>query len=499
MLKFALNYAREGFYIFPLKPGAKTPLTTHGVKDATRDEGTIKRWWKLWPNANIGVATGSKSGVMIVDLDSSEALLWAGKNLPTSPIRVRTGKGEQWYFKSSPEIKNSVSELAPGVDIRNEGGYGILPPSLNPNGKRYAWISKAPLRDLPDFPKSLCVTAPAVVTYNEPGWISKALEEMKIGNIDNTLVRVLGRLRRDGYAMADAISLLRDAATRAGATAGHLEAKANHIWAAYPQQPEIGEAVQSVGLQEFLEEKEHVEWIVPSLIAKKSIGFVAGLPETLKTWLLLDLAVECCRKIGASTWLRSIPVSPVTVLFIDQERFKGETQRRFAALIAGKGLTSLDLSNLHVKCGSSIKVNNDQSYEAFKQELRDLRPDLVLVDSFATFHTVSENDRMEIQKVLDRIKCLRDEIGCSFVFINHENKLAFDDIRDGQDVNYSRMAGSIGIPAAAETVFVVRKIDENKSIVYHAKSTLGPKQQPFTVEITDTDNGGVRVGVVGNA
>jgi hypothetical protein len=39
------------------------------VKDATFDPKQIKAWWEKWPQANIGVATGAKSGIVVIDVD----------------------------------------------------------------------------------------------------------------------------------------------------------------------------------------------------------------------------------------------------------------------------------------------------------------------------------------------------------------------------------------------------------------------------------------------
>ena len=71
MLEHALKYAALGWKIFPLAPGQKTPITAHGVKDATSDPEQIRRWWTDWPTANIGLACGSESGVYVIDVDIS--------------------------------------------------------------------------------------------------------------------------------------------------------------------------------------------------------------------------------------------------------------------------------------------------------------------------------------------------------------------------------------------------------------------------------------------
>ena len=90
MLDWALEYARAGFRVLPVhtirngacscggmkgcKPG-KHPianLVRHGSKDATTDENIIRAWWHRVPDANIAVATGKESGLVVIDIDGPE-------------------------------------------------------------------------------------------------------------------------------------------------------------------------------------------------------------------------------------------------------------------------------------------------------------------------------------------------------------------------------------------------------------------------------------------
>src|SRR5690349_18840931 len=81
----AMAYAARGWPIMPLwwplaadacacgrpdcaKPG-KHPLSRHGLKDASTDPAVIERWWSRWPDANVGIRTGSASGLLVVDID----------------------------------------------------------------------------------------------------------------------------------------------------------------------------------------------------------------------------------------------------------------------------------------------------------------------------------------------------------------------------------------------------------------------------------------------
>lgn len=144
-LAAALAYAKRGWMVFPLKPGEKTPLTPNGFKDATTNENIIVRWWDRWPDANIGIATGPESGIWVLDIDAPDgdkslgALESELATLPRTLEQVTGGGGKQLFFRwPAREIRNRQG-LRPGIDVRGNGGYVVVPPSLHPCGKRYEW------------------------------------------------------------------------------------------------------------------------------------------------------------------------------------------------------------------------------------------------------------------------------------------------------------------------------------------------------------------------
>lgn len=161
MRAVALYYARAGWAVFPIASRAKNPLTEHGLHDASRDGEQITRWWQRWPQANVGIATGEVSGILVVDVDlkvkkdgtiedgekTLAALVAEHEVLPSVP-EVRTKKGRHLYFAHDARLKNSVSRLE-GIDIRTTGGYVVAPPSIHPDGHVYAWTPGASPRERP--------------------------------------------------------------------------------------------------------------------------------------------------------------------------------------------------------------------------------------------------------------------------------------------------------------------------------------------------------------
>jgi len=140
----AIERGRAGFAVFPCWPRGKTPLTTNGHLDATRDEASICALWRRWPNANIGVATGAPSGLIVVDVDGDEgerllARLEEQFAMLPPTAESTTGKGRHLWFELPEGCGKAPCSKGGGLDIRADGGYTIAPPSVHPNGKRYEW------------------------------------------------------------------------------------------------------------------------------------------------------------------------------------------------------------------------------------------------------------------------------------------------------------------------------------------------------------------------
>lgn len=145
LLEVALIYADLGWPVFPCKPRGKTPITEHGLKDASTDLDQIGAWWDRTPDANVAIATGVAFDVLDVDvLERDEVGNVIGTPLDAwlpndSPLiagpTVATGKGAHVYFATTG-IGNRAGVI-PGVDWRGQGGYVIAPPSVHPNGAIY--------------------------------------------------------------------------------------------------------------------------------------------------------------------------------------------------------------------------------------------------------------------------------------------------------------------------------------------------------------------------
>lgn len=136
----ALWYANRGHLVFPLKPGAKTPATRNGFKDASTDPDKIKHWWGTCPTYNIGLVTGHLFDVIDIDGDqgfaSYEHMIAQG-HMPAPIGIVETPRGAHRYIR--PTGDGCAAGILPGIDYRGHGGYVVAPPSINENGIEYRW------------------------------------------------------------------------------------------------------------------------------------------------------------------------------------------------------------------------------------------------------------------------------------------------------------------------------------------------------------------------
>lgn len=269
-LRAALAYAANGWAVFPVNgviggrcgcgardcssPG-KHPLTRHGLKQATTDAGVVEAWWKRWPQANVAIATGSASGIVVIDVDlpagssSLNRLGDQGHELPET-LTVRTGSGgiHLYYGTPAAPLSNAAGRLPgiecelPGVDLRAAGGYVVAPPSLHVSGTRYRWVSdEVILARAPTWLRVSKLGSPARLEVGPTpaggsstryglAALESELEQLRrapVGARNHTLNRAafcLGQLIAGGeLAEAEVVESLRGGALALGLTAREIE------------------------------------------------------------------------------------------------------------------------------------------------------------------------------------------------------------------------------------------------------------------------------------
>jgi hypothetical protein len=145
----ALAYLARGWSVIPIEAGGKRPLTAwleFQGRLAARAE--VEHWFDRWPEANVGIVTGAVSGLIVVDVDerhggvrSLAALESEHGPMPHTITAATGGGGRHLYFAHPGRFVHNRVGLAPGIDLRGDGGCVVAPPSLHPSGRRYSWLS----------------------------------------------------------------------------------------------------------------------------------------------------------------------------------------------------------------------------------------------------------------------------------------------------------------------------------------------------------------------
>ena len=221
LVNAALAYGRRGWRVLPVhtirrdrrctcgraacdSPG-KHPKLTNWPTLATTDADVIRRWWQWWLTANVGIATGT--GLLGLDVDGdvgAESLATLEHRhglLQDTPRSLTGGGGLHYLFTVETVVANKV-RIAPGLDIRGDGGLIVAPPSLHVRGQRYGWDLAAHPDETPvaPAPRSLLalIATSSCRRAGPPG------EELRIGlhTRNHRLFRLACAWRRQGIGQA---------------------------------------------------------------------------------------------------------------------------------------------------------------------------------------------------------------------------------------------------------------------------------------------------------
>ena len=169
-LDAARHLLREGFLPLPIVPNRKIPLEKKWTTAPIPTDADLKRWFGATSKNNIGIRTGDRSGIAVIDIDprhsgdeSWDALIAKYGSISDTPIAMTPSGGMHIYFAlpNGISVGNSVCKLGPGVDVRGNGGQVLCAPSVI-DGKAYQWDggeppTRAALAEIPEWLRLLII------------------------------------------------------------------------------------------------------------------------------------------------------------------------------------------------------------------------------------------------------------------------------------------------------------------------------------------------------
>jgi len=206
-LAAALQFAHFHWSVIPIRARDKRPLIKwleYQRRLATQNE--INEWYQKWATANVGIVTGMISGLVVLDIDprhggEQSLTQWenAYEQLPLT-LEARTGGGgRHLYFKHPGGVIHNRVGIAPGIDLRGDGGCVVAPPSIHGSGEAYTWVSghepgKVALAELPGWLLRLVRSESKTPGPGLGHWRQLTKEGVTEGARNNTIASLSGHL-----------------------------------------------------------------------------------------------------------------------------------------------------------------------------------------------------------------------------------------------------------------------------------------------------------------
>lgn len=528
-LKAALIYRSKGWCVFPVRPPdtprkpGKPYIKWRGLQKKLPSESLVRHWWEQWPDASIALLCGSVSDLIVVDIDPRNGGAEAGKHpLKQSPMVCNSGGGGAHYYYGFPldqaEVSTQVNAKSKdperkGRDVKADGSYVILPPSVHKSGKRYTWRRTGPLISAPSWalePSSVGISEPD----EAPPWITSLLRDgTEQGNRNDDTAKLGGYLAgkgipRDiatGIIEAWLISTDTDRESGGGFGPDEVEVTLKSVYDT-ERRKKKNEARRSkvkgkarsddddlflvVRQTEFMEKygNQQVKWIVDKWLPDSTVGFIISPPGGYKSWLTFELA-QCVA--GGHKFLGEFDTKITgPVLVVQQEDFAGQTADRNALVLMSKfGLKPPTFNKgvldfpvvpdvpVYYHPERRLKFRDKEVVGRLEEFVAKVRPKLMIVDPF---YMASDLDEYGLKCIpdLEVLKDWRDEYGLSTLIVHHTRKAAAFGRKEAWGTGF--------LDAFSETLWHVRRPeDENEVAIrryFKSEGTLPYVKVSFDID-----------------
>ena len=491
---WASYYASRGWPILPLhaveggrcscgeascrSPG-KHPRSQHGVKDASIEAQQIDDWWKRWPGANVGIATGAVSNLVVVDIDprngGNESYAQLKLDFPgviTELVKVSSGSGgTHVYFQHPGGHLPCRANVRPGIDVRADGGYIVAPPSSHMSGARYLFTTNN-VCEVPLLPAALrsFLAPPAQAQQCGDQSPKISLDSLHVADPIKTLIHdgkpqgqrseaifaVVRAMIKAGHSDDEIVAVLMDPAhglsekprdrgepwLRSEIKRGREKPDQDSPVPAPPR----ANVVTLVSRRASEIKPEAIRWLWQQRIALGKLSMIAGLPGLGKSQVTAYLAAVVS---SGGTWTTGEKCQAGDVYFLSAEDDPSDTIRpRLEACGA-------DLQRVYII--DAVKVQSNERFFSLKDDIGALADKLtshpgaklIIIDPInAYLGRVDSHKDAEVRSVLAPLAKLAADHSVAIVFVTHLNKgLSADPL--------ARVTGSAAFGAAVRTGFLV--------------------------------------------
>jgi hypothetical protein len=438
----------------------------------------IAEWWRRWPEANIGLATGDSSGVDVLDVDprhgGEDSLHDIEANhgeLPATLVSLTGGGGVHCFFHHTPGLKNSAGKIGPGIDFRADGGYVIVPPSNHISGRAYTWKGSARPEEIDVVPIPEYLLKLARESTNANGRNGKSAgripEVVADGSKHDTIVSLAGSVRSRGLPREGAFAACRALQFESPVSDAEIWERVNSIYDLYepaaptpdppitkesrtthtarPDRRAAARLAATDGYEVFNGEYPEPVFLVADLVTT-GLTLFCGRPKVGKSWFTLSLAIAVAL---SKKFLDHFNVErPGRVTYVALEESAARTHRRLRKLIAASdvGLQNIGfIYNLEPLLAQGA-VQLDEYLAANPSEL-------VVVDSLLSILQASgKRDVLRSDYAESTIlRQLAEKHKTAIVVVHHTRKMAAENHID-------TVAGTTGVTAGADAIWTLDRL-----------------------------------------
>ena len=439
-LEAALAYASWGWPVLPIVPNGKLPATAHGVHDASTDPEQIRKWFEGRDDLNIGIAAGSRSGLVVFDIDPRNGgddsfAEWTAKHgeLEAGALQLTAGGGQHFLAAHDPSIRSC--KLVDGVDLLADGRYFLAFPSTI-EGRAYRWeVSSDPFDGV--APASVPDAWRAAMT---PTRATKPVvgAELITGNRNAGLAALAGAMRHHGMTRAEILAALVVAneerceiplpaseVRQIAESIGRYEPEHDTAANAAMADDAVADLLAKVEAQRtseyfltrataFLSEPAPLRWLIKGWVPESGVTMVFGESGAGKTFITLDMA---CRIATGLDWHGQRAKKGVVVYLCGEGNF-GFRQRVAAwakmhgrtdldALLVSNKAIDLDAPNAAAQILSAVRSVTDGDVEA------------VFVDTVNNHMSGDENSARDVRNMFGACNVVASALNATVVLNHH--------------------------------------------------------------------------------
>jgi RecA-family ATPase len=478
----ALEYLESGLSVFPIRKGDKRPYPGFPWEEFQRrlpSEDELDTWEDKYPGANLAVVTGKISGISVLDLDSPDAIKWAEERFGRPGVYQKTGReegGEHWFFKT-PRGGLKSSKPRSKVEVKGEGGYIVIAPSIHKSGRNYVLNKLIEWDELPEFP-DLTQKEQKKLEVDLSGSLVTDAGKVEVGERNDLLAKLAGKLFYDGASLEEVKAALLEKNWNdfdPPLSDDEVKVIAHSINKTHERRQE--RMRKEVGVDDdtslafvIQSDPPPQPYLVKGLLPKVRTGVVAAEGGTGKGYFALQLALSIA---SGEDFFGYEVLDPGPVLILNAEDDRQIAWIRMKAILRATNISFQEaekaVKNIHFpdifRANTQIFPNDGGMLGLIEQMAERIKPKLIIIDPISKFFMGDHNSQSEASAFVGLVDRLSDKTGAMCQLFAHNNK---DSMKAGSKAKQKSpsIMGSVAIPNSARHVITISAFDDSEGMKF---------------------------------